>query len=92
MLNQTDEPLQAKYQCYGMVEAGNSVHILAQAKFVAHETSVRVTDGTPPSPQPYIQAAETQQLQAQQNYYLAWCGEQVFVHGKHVMACAAILQ
>ena len=71
---------------------GDRVHILAHSKFAAHEASERLTDGTLPPPQPYIQAAEIQQLQAEQNYYLAWYGKQVYIHEKHVTAYAAILQ
>ena len=61
-------PLKAKLLRYGLVKVSNRVHILAQAKFTAHDC-MRLTDGAPPPPQPYIQAARIQQLQAEQNYY-----------------------
>ena len=69
MVNQRDEPLQAKLQCYGLVQVSNRVHILARAKFTAHKACVRLTDGAPLPPYSYIQVARTQQLQAEQNYY-----------------------
>ena len=67
-------------------------HILAQMKFAALEARVRLTDGIQLPPQTYIQAVKTKQLQAEQNYYLAWYSKQMYANGKHVMACAAVVQ
>lgn len=45
-------------------------------KFAAHATYMRLATGQQPTPQTYLQAATTQQLQAKQNYYSAKYGEQ----------------
>ena len=52
MLNPRDEPLQAALKPCGLVQVSNRVYILAQAKVVAHETCVRLSDGALPTPQP----------------------------------------
>ena len=53
MLDQTDEPLQVKCQCFSLAKVSNRVPIHAQVKFAAHESSARLIDGTLPPPQPY---------------------------------------
>ena len=79
-----------KLPCYGLVQVDDRVHRLAHIKFIA-QACAGLTYGAQPPPQPYIQAAETQQLQVKQRHYLTGYGEQVDAAKRHVRAYAAVL-
>ena len=83
---------------YGTAQSYRALLVLGSAALLAPITTVTLfwflSIALPPghATQPYIQAAETQQLKAEQNYCLTWYGKQVYAHGKHIMALAVVLR